>query len=55
MMFDDVRSKEPVIKEHFCRAGHNIRNIIFLEEDADVEFFKDIKDLHSLEDLKKDT
>ena len=30
MIFDDVRAKEPVINEYFCRGRHNICNMIYL-------------------------
>ena len=30
MIFDDVRAKEPVIHEYFCRGRHNNCNMIYL-------------------------
>ena len=30
MIFDDVRAKEPVINEYFCRGRHNNCNMIYL-------------------------
>ena len=32
MIFDDVRAKEPVINEHFCRGRHNNCNMIYLNQ-----------------------
>ena len=32
MIFDDVRAKEPVIKEYFCRGRHNNCNMIYLNQ-----------------------
>ena len=32
MIFDDVRAKEPVINEYFCRARHNNVNMIYLNQ-----------------------
>ena len=31
MIFDDVRAKEPVINEYFCRGRHNNCNMIYLD------------------------
>ena len=30
MIFDDVRAKEPIINEYFCRGRHNNCNMIYL-------------------------
>ena len=32
MIFDDVRAKEPVIDEYFCRGRHNSCNMIYLNQ-----------------------
>ena len=32
MIFDDVRAKEPVINEYFCRGRHNNCNMIYLNQ-----------------------
>ena len=32
MIFYDVRAKEPVINEYFCRGRHNICNMIYLNQ-----------------------
>ena len=32
MIFDDVRAKEPVINELFCRGRHNNCNMIYLNQ-----------------------
>ena len=32
MIFDDVRAKEPVINEYFCRNRHNNCNMIYLNQ-----------------------
>ena len=32
MIFDDVRAKEPVINEYFCRGRHNNCNLIYLNQ-----------------------
>ena len=32
MIFDDVRAKEPVIKEYFCRGRHNNSNMIYVNQ-----------------------
>ena len=32
MIFDDVRAKEPVINEYFCRGKHNNCNMIYLNQ-----------------------
>ena len=32
MIFDDVRAKEPVINEYFCRGRHNNCNMIYLDQ-----------------------
>ena len=32
MIFDDVRAKEPVINEYFCRGRHNKCNMIYLNQ-----------------------
>ena len=32
MIFDDVRAKEPVINEYFCRGGHYNCNMIYLNQ-----------------------
>ena len=32
MIFDDVRAKEPVINEHFCRGRHNNCNMSYLNQ-----------------------
>ena len=32
MMFDDVRAKEPVTNETFCRSRHNNCNMIYLNQ-----------------------
>ena len=32
MIFDDVRAKEPVINENFCRGRHNNCNMIYLNQ-----------------------
>ena len=32
MIFDDVRAKEPVINEYFCRGRHNNCNLIYLSQ-----------------------
>ena len=32
MTFDDVRAKEPVINEYFCRGRHNNCNMIYLNQ-----------------------
>ena len=32
MIFDDVRAKEPVINEYFCRGRHNSCNTIYLNQ-----------------------
>ena len=32
MIFDDVRAKEPIINEYFCRGGHNNCNMIYLNQ-----------------------
>ena len=32
MIFDDVRAKEPVINEYFCRGRHNNCNMIYLNK-----------------------
>ena len=32
MIFDDVRAKEPVITEYFCRGKHNNCNMIYLNQ-----------------------
>ena len=32
MIFDDVRAKEPVINEYFCRDRHNNCNMIYLNQ-----------------------
>ena len=32
MIFDDVRAKEPVINEYFCRGRHNDCNMIYLNQ-----------------------
>ena len=32
MIFDDVRAKEPVISEYFCRGRHNNCNMIYLNQ-----------------------
>ena len=32
MIFDDVRAKEPVINEYFCRGIHNNCNMIYLNQ-----------------------
>ena len=32
MIFDDVRAKEPVINEYFCRGRHNNCNVIYLNQ-----------------------
>ena len=32
MIFDDVRAKEPVINEYFCRGRHNYFNMIYLNQ-----------------------
>ena len=32
MIFDDVRAKEPVINQYFCRGGHNNCNMIYLNQ-----------------------
>ena len=32
MIFDDVRSKEPVFNEYFCRGRHNNCNMIYLNQ-----------------------
>ena len=33
MIFDDVRAKEPVINEYFCRGRQNNCNMIYLNQD----------------------
>ena len=32
MIFDNVRAKEPVINEYFCRGRHNDCNMIYLDQ-----------------------
>ena len=32
MIFDDVRAKEPVINEYFCRGRHNNCSMIYLSQ-----------------------
>ena len=32
MIFDDVRAKEPVVNEYFCRGRHNNCNMIYLNQ-----------------------
>ena len=32
MIFDDVRAKEPVFNEYFCRGRHNNCNMIYLNQ-----------------------
>ena len=32
MIFDDVRAKEPIINEYFCRGRHNNCNMIYLNQ-----------------------
>ena len=32
MIFDDVRAKEPVINEYFCRGRHNKCNMLYLNQ-----------------------
>ena len=32
MIFDDVRAKEPVINEYFCKGRHNNCNMIYLNQ-----------------------
>ena len=32
MIFDDVRAKEPVINEYFCRGRHHNCNMIYLNQ-----------------------
>ena len=32
MLFDDVRAKEPIINEYFCRGRHNKCNMIYLNQ-----------------------
>ena len=32
MIFDDVRAKEPIINEYFCRGRHNDCNMIYLNQ-----------------------
>ena len=32
MIFDDVRAKEPVINEYFCRGRHNNCNMVYLNQ-----------------------
>ena len=32
MIFDDIRAKEPVINEYFCRGRHNNCNMIYLNQ-----------------------
>ena len=32
MIFDDVRAKEPVINEYFCRGRHNNCNMLYLNQ-----------------------
>ena len=32
MIFDDVKAKEPVINEYFCRGRHNNCNMIYLNQ-----------------------
>ena len=32
MIFDDVEPKEPIIKEYFCRGGHNNCILIYLNQ-----------------------
>ena len=32
MIFDEVRDKEPVINEYFCRGRHNNCNMIYLNQ-----------------------
>ena len=32
MIFDDVRAKEPVINEYFCKGRHNNCNLIYLNQ-----------------------
>ena len=32
MVFDDVRAKEPVINEYFCRGRHSICNMLYLNQ-----------------------
>ena len=32
MILDDVRAKEPVINEYFCRGRHNNCNMIYLNQ-----------------------
>ena len=33
IIFEDVRAKEPVINEYFCRDRHNNRNMIYVNQD----------------------
>ena len=32
MIFDDLRAKEPIINEYFCRGRHNNCNMIYLNQ-----------------------
>ena len=45
MIFDDVRAKEPVINEYFCRGRHNKCNMIYFNQNL---FSRDRKGVREL-------